>query len=229
LQPTFSPETSVVAAPPSTAAGAAGASTTASKASTPTTASGAGATGATTTTRSGVAAPTTSPAGPTAVTIEDRQFDTTPSVLDPAPAWADLVGASLTRTAGGFELRIRSRGGAPATSGDDDHTMNVASFYDVDGDGSIDYEIWLNVASGGWGASYFDDTGGGHGGYQERSGVTVAPEGTDLVARFPLTHLAGATHFRWSLASEWGRYEVIGTDAAARDDLPDGDQPATFP
>jgi hypothetical protein len=228
LEPKFAPETSAVgggtAVPPTASAG---------RGATTTSAAAAGAAAMTTTT----APPGTTPArgvpegadAPTSASIEDRQFDTTPSVLDPPPPWADLVGARLTRSAAGFELRVRLRGGAPATSGDANHTMNVASFYDVDGNGSVDYEVWLNVASGGWGASYFDNTGGGKGGYQEKSGVTVAPEGGELVARFPLSHLAGATRFRWSLASEWGRYEVLGTTAAARDDLPDNDQPATFP
>lgn len=107
--------------------------------------------------------------------------------------------------------------------------MNIASFYDVDGNGSIDYEVWLNVAAGGWGSSYFDNTGEGKGGFQEKSGVTVSPEGAEVVARFPLTHFAGAERLRWSLASEWGRYEAVGTSAMVRDDLPDNDVPANFP
>ena len=107
--------------------------------------------------------------------------------------------------------------------------MNIASFYDVDGDGSIDFEIWLNVASSGWGASYFDNTDASRGGFQDRSGVAVAPEGSDVVARFPRDHLRSAETFRWSVASEWGRYESLGTTAAVRDDLPDDDAAAPFP
>lgn len=161
--------------------------------------------------------------------IEDSEFDTTPSLLEDPPPWSDLSGARLTRTSEGFELRVRLRGGAPATSGSEDHTMNIASFYEVDGDGTIDYEVWLNVSSGGWGASYFDNTGGGKGGFQEQSGVDVAPEGAEVVARFPLSHLLDADRFRWSLSSEWGRYEMVGTSAMVKDDLPDNDAPANFP
>jgi hypothetical protein len=161
--------------------------------------------------------------------VTDRAGDATPSLVDRAPAWADLVGARLVRSDGGFELRVRLDGGsAPQKTDDDDHTMNIASFYDLDGDGRIDTEVWLNVASSGWGATWFDNVGDG-GGFQEGSGVTVTPEGDEVVARFPLSHLGGAERFRWALASEWGRYEAIGTVAAARDDVPDNDNVAAFP
>lgn len=210
---------------------------TGSPEATSTTAAESPATSSRPTTSGGVAAPAdpAQPTGvapsagaPTTATVRDREFDTTPSPLDPPPSWADLAGATLSRTPAGFELRVDLRGGAPDKAGDDAHTMNVASFFDVDGDGSLDYEIWLNVDAEGWGASYFDNTQG-TAEFQERSSVAVAPEGAELVARFPLTHLAGAERFRWSIASEWGRYEVIGTAAAARDDLPDDDAAAPFP
>lgn len=230
LEPQFAPETTAAGGSAATVVTGVGGA----PAATPTTIGGRG--GVATTSLAGeqatpttAAVPSGTPAAPTSAAIEDREFDTTPSLLDRPPAWADLSAARLTRTADGFELRVRLRGGAPDNSGSESHTMNVASFYDVDGNGSIDYEVWLNVASGGWGASYFDNTGAGKGGFQEKSGVTVAPEGTELVARFPLTHLAGAERMRWSLASEWGRYEAIGTTAMVRDDLPDNDVPATFP
>lgn len=234
LEPQFAPETTVgegdAGGAPTTVAGAGAAGV---PTATPTSAAGGGGAATTVPASGGGAAPTTvagaAPVTSTTAAIEDREFDTTPSLLDKPPAWADLSAARLTRTAEGFELRVRLRGGAPANSGSDDHTMNIASFYDVDGNGSIDYEVWLNVASGGWGASYFDNTGGGKGGFQEKSGVAVAPEGAEVVARFPLSHLAGAQRLRWSLASEWGRYASLGTTAAARDDLPDNDAPATFP
>lgn len=161
--------------------------------------------------------------------IDDPSSDVTPSPLDRPPAWADLTGVRLVRSPSGFELRVRLGGpAAPDRAPDDAHTMNIASFYDLDGDGGIDTEIWLNVASGGWGATWFDNVGDG-GGFQEGSGVTVGPDGQEVVARFPLSHLGAATRFRWSIASEWGRYETIGTIAAARDDAPDNDNPARFP
>lgn len=165
----------------------------------------------------------------TSSTITDPKGDLTPSVLDRPPSWADLRGGRLTRTGDGFELRIQLEGGAPAGAGDEEHTMNIASFFDLDGDGTIDVEVWANVASGGWGAAYYDNDTKGRSGFGDKSGVTVAPEGGDLVLRFPHERLRSVERFRWSLASEWGRYEVIGTAAAARDDAPDGDAPARFP
>ena len=135
---------------------------------------------------------------------------------------------TLRRTDAGFELRVRVAGGdAPESSGDGGHTMNVASFYDVDGDGEIDYEVWANVADGGWGGSYFDDREGTSA-YLEESGVTIGTEGDEVVIAFPHEHLADAASFRWAVGSEWGRYEAIGTPAAVRDDVPDAGA-ATFP
>lgn len=203
-------------------------STSAAPATAPSTTSTTG-TGAASTTTSAV--PTAAPpiAGePTTAVIVDRAGDVTPSPLDRPPAWADLLGARLTRGTDGFELRVRLAGGRAPSSTDEAHTMNVASFYDLDGDGRVDFEVWANLASRGWGSSYFDDVHGS-GGFQERSGVTVTAEGDEVVLRFPLAHLQRATRFRWSIASEWGRYEVLGTAASARDDAPDDDAAADFP
>lgn len=167
-------------------------------------------------------------AAPVEAAITDPEGDATPSPIDPPPAWADLVGARLIRSGDGFELRIALGGGDAPESTDEDHTMNVASFYDVDGDGAVDYEIWANVAAGGWGATYFDN-GPDQGGFGEGSGVTVAAEGGDVVLRFPAGHLGDAARFRWSVASEWGRYEALGTPAMVRDDAPDDDEAVAFP
>ncbi|MBW3663393.1 MAG: hypothetical protein KY469_09865 [Actinobacteria bacterium] len=49
------------------------------------------------------------------------------------------------------------------------------------------------------------------------------------MVRFPHDYLADAHSFRWSVGSEWGRYEVISTDAAARDSAPDGHGAVAFP
>lgn len=106
--------------------------------------------------------------------------------------------------------------------------MNLASFYDVDGDGEIDYEIWANLASGGWGASYFDNDRG-TGAFQEESFVTVHTEADEVVLRFALLHLDRSSRFRWSLASEWGSYEAIGSTSMVRDYAPDGGSAAMFP
>ena len=105
--------------------------------------------------------------------------------------------------------------------------MNVASFYDVDGDGEIDFEIWANLADGGWSGSYFDDSGKGL--FGDASFVEVTTEGDEVVFRFALRHLDGAERFRWSVASEWGRYEAIGSPAMVRDEVPDDDGAADFP
>jgi hypothetical protein len=158
--------------------------------------------------------------------ITDPSGDLTLSPLDPPPRWADLRGATLQRTGEGYEVSISFGDPAPERSSDGEHTMNVASFYDVDGDGQVDVEVWANLADTGWGPAVYDDRGGHFG---TASGVVVQRDGGRLVLRFPLSTLGGADRFRWSVASEWGRYEVIGTDLAARDDLPDGDQPAPFP
>jgi hypothetical protein len=184
------------------------------------------------TTSSGRDARTTTTTAATAVavttaSIADKLGDRTPSV-DPPPPWSDLAGAVLTRRAEGYELRVRLGGGSAPSSTDADHTMNVASFYDVDGDGTIDFEVWANLASSGWGTSYFDRPGS-RALFQDKSGVAVSVEGDALVLRFPFSHLGFAERFRWSVASEWGRYEVLGTTATARDDAPDNDAAARFP
>ncbi|MEX2659774.1 MAG: hypothetical protein WD232_08755, partial [Acidimicrobiales bacterium] len=57
----------------------------------------------------------------------------------------------------------------------------------------------------------------------------VAVAGDELMLGFPTGHLGGAEQLRWSLASEWGRYEAIGTPVMARDDAPDDDQPVDHP
>jgi hypothetical protein len=165
----------------------------------------------------------------TEASIADPGLDTTPSPLDRPPPWSDLTGARLIRSRSGFELRVRLRGGdAPETAPDDAHTMNIASFYDVDGDGTIDYEIWANLASGGWGASYFDNDRS-EGSFLEESFVTVTTEGDEVVLKFALVHLDRSTRFRWSIASEWGRYGAIGTTSMVRDAAPDAGASADFP
>lgn len=146
--------------------------------------------------------------------------------LEAPPSSVDIARAALTRSAAGFELRVEFAGEVPQRQADD-RTMNVASFYDVTGDGEIDYEIWANLADNGWGPGYLDRR-------EERarfmhdSGVQVWAQGNRLIHRFPLTHLGAATSLRWAVASEWGSYEVISTPAAARDLAPDH-TPATFP
>jgi hypothetical protein len=159
--------------------------------------------------------------------ITDRIGDATPSLLDRPPAWADLAGATLTRSGNQFELRIQLGGGTAPQKTDSDHTMNVASFYDVDGDGNVDYEAWANVADSGWSGSWFDDRNGVSK-YGADAGVTWTPEGDAIVMRFDAAHVGNAKSFRWSIASEWGRYETLSGPTSSKDDAPDNDQPSTF-
>src|SRR5688572_15156967 len=120
--------------------------------------------------------------GATTAAVVDRQGDLTLSV-DPPPAWADLVGGTLIRRADGFELRVRLGGGSAPTTTDEDHTMNIASFYDVDGDGGIDYEVWANLASGGWGGSWRDDRRR-TARFGDRAEVAITVAGDEVVLRF---------------------------------------------
>lgn len=166
--------------------------------------------------------------GATTAAITDPAGDLTPSPVDPPPPWADLVGATLLRRADGFELRVRLGGGSAPMGTDEDHTMNVASFYDVDGDGTVDYEVWANLASRGWGGSWFDNRRG-TARFTDKANVAITMAGDEVVLRFPHSHLGNAEQFRWSLASEWGGYDVLSTAGTARDDAPDNDGAARFP
>lgn len=168
------------------------------------------------------------PAPEASSAVSDPAGDLTPSPADPPPPWADLRGATLRRASSQMELAVELGGTAPDRAPDPDHTMNIASFYDLDGDGVIDVEVWVTLADDGWGGAYFDDRAGTSA-YAGKSQVQARVEQGRLVLRFPTTHLHDATVFRWSIASEWGRYEAIGTDLAARDDAPDDDGAVRFP
>lgn len=220
IEPQFAPEPS---------AGAGGSRNSADSASP--TADGGGAGGSSTTAGSGATASSgaaTPPVPATAGTLEDRTGDVTVAPLDPAPKYADLVAATLRRAAGGFTLRVRFNAPAPASGTGDDHTMNVATFFDVDGDGSVDYEVWANVARDGWGGAWFDNAND-RGGYLDDSDVRITVDRGVLVLRFPLGHVGNAARFRWAMATEYGRLETLGTIAAARDAMPDNDGAARFP
>lgn len=143
----------------------------------------------------------------------------------PSPSYVDLTGAELTRQRDGFELRVSVAGDLPARQGPDGRTMNVASFYDTDGDGAIDYEVWATLADDGWGSSYRYPDGARFG---ADSGVSVHPEGRTLVLRFPLDHLGAARSFRWAVGSEWGSYAQIGSGTTAADHAP-GSGATAFP
>ena len=165
-------------------------------------------------------------ARPTA-TITDPAGDAT-RATGGQPAWADLTGATLTRFDQYFELRVQLGDAAPSSSGSDDRTMNVATFFDVDGDGFVDYEVWANLADGGWDGSWFDDRED-TAAFGDDAAMDVLVEEQELVVRFPPQYVGEAGTFRWSLASEYGGYDVLGLGDTARDDAPDDDRAVAFP
>lgn len=160
--------------------------------------------------------------------VADPAGDLTASPADPPPRWADLRGATLTRLGPELELTIELDAPAPAQAPDDERTMNIASFYDLDGDGRVDVEIWVTLADNGWGGAYFDNRSSSAE-FAGSSEVNANVEQGRVVVRFPASHLDGAGAFRWSIASEWGRFETIGTGLAARDDAPGDDEAVAFP
>ncbi len=161
----------------------------------------------------------------TSAAVTDPEGDVTTSLERP-PAWVDLLGARLTRVADGWELRIRVAGGAaPDSSGSPDHTMNLAFFVDLTGDGHVDTSIWANLADHGWGAGWFPPEPPNR--FGDDAQVAITTEGDEVVLRMPPGHVP-AERFRWSVASEWARYELLGTDTTARDWAPDRGA-VTFP
>jgi hypothetical protein len=166
-------------------------------------------------------------AAPAEATITDPVGDATRNVVAGNPSWADLAGAKLVRGGDGYELRIRLAD-TPPTSAPDNRTMNIASYYDIDGDGTVDYEVWTTLADNGWGSAWYDDRRG-RASFADKSGVTAAADGAEVVLRFSADLIGSPATFRWSLASEYGTYEQIGTPIAAADSAPDGNRPTTFP
>lgn len=161
------------------------------------------------------------------VEFTDPVGDATPGVGSGAPPpWTDLAGGSLERRADAYRLIVRLGGDAP-TRAPGSETMNIASFYDVDGDGSIDYEIWVNLGPDGWGPVWYDDQGNAAPG--EDSNVTVEIEGDEVRLVFPGVMLASPDRLRFSIASEYGELTTIGSSFARRDDAPDDDQAVSFP
>lgn len=147
--------------------------------------------------------------------------------LQRPPAYVDIARADLIRSPSGYELRVRFADEVPTRQTDSNRTMNVASFYDVDGDGAIDFEVWANLADDGWGPSYRDNRKR-DARFMADSGVRVRPDGSSVVFRFPLTHLNSAATLRWAVASEWGPYEAIATPTASSDHAPNAGA-APFP
>lgn len=161
--------------------------------------------------------------------VSDPRGDTESARPTPGPRHADLVGGLLERhPEDGYRLALDLDGGAPEGARDGDHTMNVATFYDLTGDGHVDVEVWANLADGGWDTAFFDNRAG-EAAYAADDDITVDVEDGRLVLRFPLAVLDGAERLRWAVASEWGRYEQLGSPLSVRDEMPDEGAPAPFP
>lgn len=162
------------------------------------------------------------------VAFDDPVGDATGGLDDEPPAWTDLAGARLVRNGDAYGLSVRLGGGAVPQRAPAGRTMNVATFFDADGDGTVDYEIWANLGPDGWGAAYYDNTDR-TGGFGEDSNVTVVVRDQSLELLFPDVLLDRAERFRFSLASEYGGLDVLGSDYARRDDAPGGGQAVVFP
>jgi hypothetical protein len=165
------------------------------------------------------AAPAEPPlAAPRPVTVRDPSGDVGGGV-EQAPASADIVAVRLSRR--GDVVEVRTSFAAPVPSRQSGSKgMNVASFYDVDDNGIVDYEVWASLADDGWGTGHLDRR-------QEKAtfgpstGIRVSVEGDTLVTRFSVERIGGADVFRWSAASEWGSYESMASSTSARDHAPD--------
>jgi hypothetical protein len=153
-----------------------------------------------------------------AVRVSDPAGDLSRS-LEGTPASADIVAVTLRRSGSTVEVRTRFAAAVP-TRQSGGKGMNVASFYDVDDNGIVDYEVWASLADDGWGTGHLDRR-------EERAsfgpstGIEVRVEGDTLVTTFPLDRIGGADVFRWSAASEWGSFESMAASTSARDYAPD--------
>jgi hypothetical protein len=159
------------------------------------------------------------------VSFDDPVGDAVGGLDQDPPAWADLAGATLERQDNAYRLTVRLGDTAPETA-PGAATMNVATFFDVDGDGGIDHELWVNLGEGGWGPVWYEGDRAYPG---EASNVTMIVEGDEVRLLFPDVMLDQPERLRFSVASEYGELDVIGSSYAHRDDAPDGDQAVAFP
>jgi hypothetical protein len=182
----------------------------------------------TTTTVAGSSGATSTTAAPVeSVAFDDPVGDATAGAgISRPPSWTDLAGGELERQGNAYRLTIRLGGTVPQTQSGS-NTMNVASFYDTDGDGRIDFEIWVNLGAEGWGPVWYDAQG--HAAPGEDSNVTVTVEGDELRLVFPDVMLDSPDRLRFSIASEYGPVASIGTALARRDDAPNDDRAVAFP
>ena len=180
----------------------------------------------------GEATPTATASGSAASANRRVAFDdpvgdaTSGQTVGTPPSWSDLAGGSLEREGDAYRLTIRLGGAAPQTAPGAE-TMNIATFFDTDGDGAVERELWVNLGANGWGPVWYDDKGNAAAG--ERSNVTVVVEGDEVRLLFPDVMLEKPDRLRFSMASEYGPLTVIGTDQARRDDAPNDDRVVSFP
>jgi hypothetical protein len=168
--------------------------------------------------RTAAPAPKAVASAPGPVRVSDPAGDLSRG-LDGAPNFADVVAVQLSRGDGVVEVRTIFAGTVP-TRQRDDNGMNVASFYDVDDNGVIDYEIWASLADNGWGTGHLDRREE-KASFGPATGIEVSVDGNTLVTRFPAERIGGAADFHWSAASEWGSFESMAASTTARDYAPD--------
>lgn len=152
------------------------------------------------------------------VTVRDPSGDVGGGI-EQAPASADIVAVSLSRRGDVVEVRTTFAAPVPRRQSGS-QGMNVASFYDVDDNGIVDYEVWASLADDGWGTGHLDRRRE-KATFGPSTGIRVSVEGDTLVARFSVERIGGADVFRWSAASEWGSYESMASSTSARDHAPD--------
>jgi hypothetical protein len=151
--------------------------------------------------------------------VADPRGDTTKTLLGAAPAWADLVAGTVTRTGTG-DVTLTVELAAPPSSPQRGTTMNVASFHDLTGDGHVDLEVWANWSDAGWFPSWRDNRAG-RAAYGRDTGINVRAQDATLELTIPAERFGAQDRWRWSLGLEWGRHEWLGTAAAAHDLAPD--------
>jgi len=155
---------------------------------------------------------------PRPVTVGDPSGDVSGGI-EQAPASADIVEVRLSRRGDVVEVRTTFAAAVPSRQSGS-KGMNVASFYDVDDNGIVDYEVWASLADDGWGTGHLDRRRE-KATFGPSTGIQVRVEGDTLVTRFPVERVGGADVFRWSAASEWGSYESMASATSARDHAPD--------
>lgn len=141
-----------------------------------------------------------------------------------APDHVDLTAARLMREGDAFTLTVTAAGAFPGRQ-DGDRTTNVIGFFDVDGDGAVDYEVWGTLADDGWNPTWRHPDGAAFG---SASGVVVQGSGDQVTFRFAPRHMGGADAFRWIVGAEDGTLEQVATGTSARDYAPDSGG-AAFP